>query len=191
MHGPTHIKILTLLSTSFLLSCNFSDISVWCCLVSDICSSKLSYSPLIKLPNLLFTIWMLCCVSTLREDMSCDRLLVSNSDFFQAISNFRNPTGQVFSRFCHKSFCCSPPLTLLKLKIIYVCPLITEISLSTLIAVASSVSSNALWFLSDRVVILTLTCFYGVWCSYGVPVEACRLPLRGSVETLLLPLSFR
>jgi len=63
-----------------------------------------------------------------------------------------------------------------------------------LIAVASSVSSNALRLLSDRVDILALICFYDVWCPYGVPVEACslicRLPLHGSVETLLLPLSF-
>ena len=180
--------LLILLSTSFLLSCNFIDISIWCCLISDICSSKLSYTPLIKLLNLLFIVWILCCVSSLREIMSCDRLLVYNSNLSNLSRISEILLDKLFSRFCLNSP--SPPLTLLNSKLFTSPLLITAISLSTLLAVASSVSSNALRLLSDRVVILTLTSFYDVLYPYGVSVETCslicRLPFRGSVGTLLL-----
>ena len=127
--------------------------------------------------------------------MSCDRLLVSNSNLSNLSRISKILLDKSFPRFCPKSSCCTPPLTFLKSELFTSPPLIAEISFITFIAVASSVSSNALRLLSDRVVILTLTCLYDVRCPYGVPVEACwlicRLPLRGSIETLPLPLSLR
>ena len=123
-----------LLPTSFLDSCNFLDISLWLCLVSDICSSKSSYTPLLKLLNLLFTTWILCCVSYLRGVMSFEQLVVFNSNFSTNFSFRMSKLSRIsflfflsspiiskiywtslFSWFCPISPCCSPSLTLVKL----------------------------------------------------------------------------